>query len=176
MVKEIKSNGRLKLTMLGGYMWNAVEFERRDDPDSRWRAVPGHCAAGQGSVHIHRDAGDATRSADTMEVRVDARVSNADETRELGIEVGDFVFLDPRVEITDTGFVRSRHLDDKASVAAIYGAFRALHTAGARPAQTVTTVIANYEEVGHGASAGFPDNLSELVAVDMAAVGETELG
>ncbi len=172
MVKEIKSNGRLKLTMLGGYMWNAVEFEgvtiqTHDGAQYRGTVLPV-----KASVHIHRDAGDATRSADTMEVRVDARVSNADETRELGIEVGDFVFLDPRVEITDTGFVRSRHLDDKASVAAIYGAFRALHTAGARPAQTVTTVIANYEEVGHGASAGFPDNLSELVAVDMAAVGE----
>ncbi len=171
MVKEIKSNGRLKLTMLGGFMWNAVEFEgvtiqTHDGTRYRGTVVPA-----KASVHVHRDARDAPRNEDTMEVRIDARTTSADETRALGIEVGDFVFLDPRVEITKTGFIRSRHLDDKAGVAAIYSAFGALKAAGQRPAQTVTVVFATYEEVGHGGAAGFPDNLHELLAVDMAAIG-----
>lgn len=172
MVREIKSSGRLKLHMLGGYMWNAVEFEgvtvqTRDGQRYRGTVVPV-----KASVHVHRGAGDEKRQQDTMEVRLDARTASAKETRDLGIEVGDFVFLDPRVEVTDTGFIRSRHLDDKASVACIYGAFMALRDAGLRPAQTVTTVIANYEEVGHGAAAGFPPGLHEVVSVDMAAVGD----
>ena len=107
-----------------------------------------------------------------MEVRLDARTRSADDTRALGVEVGDFVFIDPRVEVGEEGFIRSRHLDDKAGVAAIYGAFCALHEAGLRPVQTTTVLITTYEEVGHGGAEGLPAGLHELVAVDMAAVGE----
>lgn len=172
MVKEIKSNGRLKLAMLGGYMWNAVEFEGVTVQTYSGQRYRGTVVPVKASVHIHRDAREMPRNADTMEVRLDERVDNADETQALGIDVGDFVFVDPRVEVTATGFIRSRHLDDKASVAAIYGAFHALKSAGQVPAQTVTVLIANYEEVGHGGANGFPGDLRELVAVDMAAVGE----
>lgn len=172
MVREIKDNGRLKLHMLGGYMWNAVEFEGVTIQTRDGRRYRGTIVPVKASVHVHRDAADEKRTQETMEARIDARTASADETRALGIEVGDFVFLDPRVEVTDTGFIRARHLDDKASVACIYGACRALRDAGLRPAQTVTTVIANYEEVGHGAALGFPPDLRELVAVDMAAVGQ----
>jgi putative aminopeptidase FrvX len=126
----------------------------------------------QASTHIFRTAGEQKREADSMEVRLDARTGSADETRALGIEVGDFVFLDPRVELSETGFIRSRHLDDKAGVAAIFGAFAALQAAGQRPSQPTTAILANYEEVGHGAATGFPPDLRELVTVDMAAVGE----
>lgn len=172
MVKEIKSNGRLKLTRLGGFMWNAVEFEGVTVQAFDGRRFRGTVLPTKASVHVHRDAADAPRDDDTMEVRLDERVSTADETRGLGIAVGDFVFIDPRVEVSHSGFVRSRHLDDKAGVAAIYGAFRALNNAGLRPVQTAVVVIANYEEVGHGASLGFPPDLAELVAIDMAAVGQ----
>ncbi len=172
MVREIKSNGRLKLHMLGRYMWNAVEFEGVTIQTRDGRRYRGTVVPVKASVHIHRGAGDEPRTQDTMEARIDERVSNADDVRALGIEVGDFVFLDPRVEVTPSGFIRSRHLDDKAGVACIYGAFEAVCDAGLRPAQTVTAVIANYEEVGHGAAAGFPPGLRELVAVDMAAVGQ----
>jgi putative aminopeptidase FrvX len=106
-----------------------------------------------------------------MEVRLDARSNSADETRALGIEVGDFIVFDPRVELTN-GFVRSRHLDDKACVACLLAAVKALHEAGLQPAQQTTLLFSNYEEVGHGAAAGFPPDLAELVTVDMAAVGD----
>jgi putative aminopeptidase FrvX len=93
------------------------------------------------------------------------------ETLELGIGVGDFVAFDPRVEV-NAGFVRSRHLDDKACVAALVAAVRALSDAGRSPAHTTTLLISNYEEVGHGAAAGIPADVEELLVVDMAAVGE----
>jgi len=106
-----------------------------------------------------------------MEVRLDARTHSDDDTRAQGVDVGDFVSFDPRLEITN-GFVRSRHLDDKACVACILAAVKAISDAGLRPAQDTTFHISNYEEVGHGAAAGIPAQVSELLTVDMAAVGE----
>jgi putative aminopeptidase FrvX len=172
MVKEIKDTGRLKLTQLGNFMWNAVEFEGVTVHTFSGQRCRGTVVPVDASTHVSRRASENPRNAETMEIRLDARVQNADETRALGIDVGDFVFIDPRVEVTGTGFIRSRHLDDKAGIAAIYGAFLGLKTAGQRPKQTVTALLANYEEVGHGATAGLPDNLHELVTVDMAAVGK----
>ncbi len=176
MVKEIKGSGRLKTTQLGGFMWQAVEFEGctiRTHDDRRYR---GTILPSNPSVHVNKNIRTAERSDDLMEVRIDAKIKSAADTRELGIDVGDFVFLDPRVEVTDTGFVRSRHLDDKASVATIYGAMMALRDAGLRPAQDTAILIANYEEVGHGGSAGLPDNLAELLAIDMGALGDGQNG
>jgi putative aminopeptidase FrvX len=126
------------------------------------------------SAHVNPNLRTAERTAENMEVRLDAKTTNPDETRALGIEVGDFVFLDPRVEVTDTGFIRSRHLDDKACVANIYGALLALRDAGLQPAQDTAFLIANYEEVGHGGSSGWPFELAELLAIDMGAIGDTQ--
>ncbi|GAB4451669.1 MAG: M42 family metallopeptidase [Anaerolineae bacterium] len=172
MVKEIKSSGRIRATRLGGYMWTAVEFEGvtvRTHDNTRYR---GTMLPVNPSVHVNSEISDTKRKEDTMEIRLDARTTSAEETRALGIEVGDFVFLDPRVEVTDTGFIRSRHLDDKAGVAVIYGAVMALKGAGVLPAQDTTILITNYEEAGHGGSSGLPTGLAELLAVDMGAIGE----
>ena len=106
-----------------------------------------------------------------MEVRLDAPTRSAEDTRKLGIQPGDFVFIDPRVEWTN-GFVRSRHLDDKACVANLISVVKSLRDAGLKPRQTTYLLISNYEEVGHGAAAGIPADAVELLAVDMAAVGD----
>ena len=87
--------------------------------------------------------------------------------------MGDFIYLDPHVE-QSRGFIRSRHLDDKAGVAAIYGALLALHNAGLAPHWRVDVLISNYEEVGHGGAFGIPTDTEELVTVDMAAAGEDQ--
>ena len=172
MVKEIKSNGRLKLTRIGGFAWNTVEGEGCTVYTSQGETVRGAILLVKASGHVHgSQVNELKREDDNMEVRLDARSSSADETRALGIEVGDFVVFDPRVEVTN-GFIRSRHLDDKACVACLLAAVKTLHDAGLQPAQTTTLLISNYEEVGHGAAAGFPPDLVELVTVDMAAVGE----
>jgi putative aminopeptidase FrvX len=106
-----------------------------------------------------------------MEVRLDARTTSEEETRDLGINVGDFVVFDTRTEVTE-GFVRSRFLDDKACAANLVAAIQSLAAAGLKPAQTTYFHFSNYEEVGHGASAGIPAEVHELVTVDMAAVGD----
>jgi putative aminopeptidase FrvX len=170
MVKEIKSNGRLKLTKIGGFAWNTVEGEGCWVFSSDGGRVRGSLLLDKSSSHVHGGQVNETRREDeNMEVRLDARTTTASGTENLGIRVGDFVAFDPRVEVTD-GFIRSRHLDDKASIAAIYGAVAALAEAGLTPKQTTTIHISNYEEVGHGAAAGFPADLVDLLTIDMAVV------
>lgn len=171
MVKEIKSSGRLVLTQLGGYAWNTIEGEGCTVFAHSGEKIRGSILLNTPSAHVHAGlVSDSKRNAETMEVRLDAQVFNDEDTRALGIQVGDFIAFDPRVEVVN-GFVRSRHLDDKAGVACIVAAFQALHAAGLTPLQTTHVLISNYEEVGHGAAAGIPAEVQELVAVDMAAVG-----
>ncbi len=172
MVKEIKPNGRLKLTKIGGFAWNTIEGEGCTIFTHDGGQVRGSLLLNQASSHIFGVAtGETKRDDDALEVRLDARTRSAEETRTLGIGVGDVVAFDPRVEVGTAGFVRSRHLDDKAAVACVYAALAALERAGERPAQRTTIHISNYEEVGHGAASGWPADLVELLTVDMAAVG-----
>ena len=172
MVKEIKSNGRLKMTRIGGFAWNTVEGEGCTVFTSQGEPFRGSILLTKASGHVHGSkVNDLKRDDDNMEVRLDARTIDDDQTRELGIQVGDFIAFDPRVEVVD-GFIRSRHLDDKACVACVCAAIKSISDAGMQPAQRTIFHISNYEEVGHGAASGFPPDLDELLAVDMAAVGE----
>jgi len=172
MVKEIKTNGRLKLSRIGGFAWNTIEGEGCTVFTRSGKKIRGAILLAKASSHVYGDeVKDSKRDNDTMEVRLDVQVNSIEATQAEGVEVGDFVAFDPRVEINNA-FVRSRHLDDKACVACLLTAVKALHDAGLKPAQTTTMLISNFEEVGHGASTGFPPDLAEMVALDMAAVGE----
>ena len=171
MVKEIKSNGRLSLTRIGGLMLPAVETEGCWVHTSKSGKVRGSLLSNAASAHVHGvKALETKRDEDGMEIRLDAKASDAQEVRDLGIRVGDFISFDTRTEVTN-GFIRSRFLDDKACVANIVSAIKSLADSGKAPAQTTYFHISNYEEVGHGAAAGIPAEVTELVAVDMAAVG-----
>ena len=172
MVKEVKANGRLKLTRIGGYILNTVEGEGCKVFTRDGQAIRGSYLLVKASSHVHgKEVADLERSEHNLEVRLDERSESAVDVYALGIDVGDFVAFDPRVEITN-GFVRSRHLDDKAAVACLVAAVKALHDAGLKPTQTAHLLFSNYEETGHGAAAGIPQDTAELVAVDMAAIGE----
>ena len=172
MVKEVKSNGRLKLSQIGGYPWNTIEGEGCTVFTRAGRQVRGSILLTKASSHVFgKEVEELKRAADTLEVRLDARSGSMQETLDLGIGIGDFVAFDPRLEI-NAGFVRSRHLDDKACVACLVAAVKALYDAKKNPARTAHFLISNYEEVGHGAAAGIPADVEELLVVDMAAVGE----
>lgn len=172
MVKEIKPNGRLKLSQLGGYTWNTIEGEGCTVFSSDGDPVRGTVLLNKSSGHVYgKEVSSTARSEATMEVRLDYQTTSIEETGKAGIRVGDFIAFDPRIE-TNQSFIRSRHLDDKASVACLLAAIKALDAAGLKPAQKTIFHFSNYEEVGHGAASGFPDGLKELLAVDTAAVGE----
>ena len=172
MVKEVKTNGRLKLTKIGGFAWNTVEGEGCKVFTRDGKAIRGSLLLTKASSHVFsKEVATLPREDDNLEVRLDERTESDEETLGLGIEVGDFVAFDPRVEFTN-GFIRSRHLDDKACVACLVAAMKSLHEAGLKPAQDTYLLFSNYEEVGHGAAAGIPKEAVELVVVDMAAIGE----
>ena len=171
VVKEIKSNGRLKLSKVGGIQWPSVETEGVWIFTSKGEKIRGSVLIDNASGHIFGAAGAETpRNDEHMEVRIDARTTSEKETRALGINIGDCVAFDTRTEVTN-GFIRSRFLDDKACVANLVAAIKSLADSGQSPVRSVYFLIANYEEVGHGASAGIPDDVVELLTVDMAVVG-----
>jgi len=173
MVKEIKPSGRLRLAQVGHYAWNTIEGEGVTVLCYSGRRIRGSVLCTQASDHIYgSDSEELRRSDETLEVRLDEPVHSGAQTRALGVDVGDLVAFDPRLEVSQSGYVRSRHLDDKAGVACVLAAMQAMRAAGVAPAQRTTIMISNYEETGHGATAGLPPDLAELVAVDMAVIGD----
>jgi len=172
MVAEVKSNGRLRLTALNGLVWPTVESEGVNVATASGRQVRGSLVFANGAAHVNREVHTAKRDATTLEVRLDERTSSAEETRLLGVEVGDFVYFDPRVEVSPAGFVRSRFLDDKACVACVIAAVKAIRAADITPAQRTSILISNFEEVGHGGVDGIPSDVQELVVLDMACIGK----
>ena len=173
MVKEIKSNGKLKLAQIGGYMWNSIEGEYCSVETSEGKRYSGTILITKASTHVHGgEAAKLERKDSNMEVRLDERVKDKDSVIELGIEVGDFVYFDSRTVVTESGFIKSRHLDDKAGVAAILGMAKYMVENNIIPEYTTNFFISNYEEVGHGASASIPEKTFEFIAIDMAAPGE----
>lgn len=172
IVSRIKPSGRLELSALNGLMWPSVESEGLYVATRSGRQVRGSLVLTNGAVHVNREATTAARDSKSMEVRLDERTSSAEETRLLGIEVGDFVYFDPRAEAGEAGFIRSRFLDDKACVACALAAIKALADVGVTPAQRTTLLISNFEEVGHGGVDSLPPDLAELVVLDMACIGD----
>jgi putative aminopeptidase FrvX len=150
--------------------WPTVETEGVWVITSKGEKIRGSILIDTASGHIYSD-GNTPRNDAHMEVRIDAKTKSAKETRELRINVGDCVAFDPRVEVTN-GFIRSRFLDDKACVANLVATIKSIAESGQGPARSVYFLISNYEEVGHGASTGIPDEVAELITVDMAVVGE----
>ncbi|MGD6958029.1 M42 family metallopeptidase [Rossellomorea aquimaris] len=172
MVKEIKGDGRLRLSMIGGFRWNAVEGEYCQIETSSGRTYSGTILMHQTSVHVYKNAGEAKRDETNIEVRIDEKVQNAKEVRELGIDVGDFVSFDPRAEITESGFIKSRHLDDKASVGMLLRLIHQIKSEGITLPYTTHFLISNNEEIGYGGNSNIPDEAIEYLAVDMGAIGD----
>lgn len=173
MVKEIKSNGRIKLTQIGGYDWHSIEGEHCTIITSTEAKYSGTIVLNKASVHVHGSKSDKSdRDADSLEIRIDERVNSEEDVKKLGINIGDFISFDPRTIITENGFIKSRHLDDKAGVAVLLGIAKFLKDKNVTPKHTTHFFISNYEEVGHGSSASIPEKTFEFIAIDMAAVGE----
>lgn len=172
MVKEIKSNGRLKIDPIGGYMMNSVEGEDCIIETVDQKQYTGTIFTTKPSVHIHSDAKSTDRSVENMEVIIDEKVFSEEDIKKLGISIGDFIFLEPRTKILEGGFIKSRHIDDKAGVAVMLGMIYDLKKNKKKPFYTTHFFFSNYEEVGHGASASIPEETKEFLAIDMSTPGD----
>lgn len=172
IVKEIKPSGRLKLDLIGGFKYNSIEGEYCEIETSSGKKFTGTILMHQTSVHVYKDAGKAERNQDNMEVRLDEKVHSANEVRALGIEVGDFVSFDPRVQITEAGYIKSRHLDDKASVAILLQLIKQVKSENIELPYTTHFLISNNEEIGYGGNSNITPETAEYLAVDMGAMGD----
>ena len=175
MVRGVKADGRLKMAKIGGYPWNMIEGENcLVHVASTGKTVSGTILIHQTSTHVYKDAGTAERTEDNMEIRLDAKVRNEKETRNLGIDVGDFISFDPRTTITDTGFIKSRFLDDKVSAAILLDLLRIYKEENLELPNTTHFMFSVFEEVGHGANSNLPKEAVEYLAVDMGAMGDDQ--
>ncbi|QGQ46440.1 M42 family metallopeptidase [Metabacillus sediminilitoris] len=172
IVKEIKSSGRLAIDLIGGFNYNSIEGEYCQIETSNGKTYTGTILMHQTSVHVYKEAGKLERNQKNIEVRIDEKVHNAEDVRELGIEVGDFISFYPRVEITPSGFIKSRHLDDKASVAILLQLIKRITNEEIKLPYTTHFLISNNEEIGYGGNSNIPQETVEYVAVDMGAIGD----
>jgi putative aminopeptidase FrvX len=152
-------------------MMNSVEGENCSIETLTGEQYSGTILTTKPSIHIHSDAGEIKRNQDTMEIVLDEKADSKKAVEELGIEVGDFIFFDPRTKLTESGFIKSRHLDDKASVGILLGIIKYLSEHKIRPAYQTNFFFSVFEEVGHGAAASVPENTFEFLAIDMGAPG-----
>ena len=171
MVSQVKGDGRLKLTGLGGMNPNNAEAENVRVYTRDGKVIEGTCQLCNASVHVNGDYSSAKRSWDTVEIVLDENVNSAKEARELGIEVGDIVCFDPRTRRTASGYLKSRFLDDKLSVGILLGFAKYLADNKIIPERRVWAHVTVYEEVGHGGCASVPAGVTEAISVDMGCVG-----
>ncbi|MBQ9131219.1 MAG: M42 family metallopeptidase [Clostridia bacterium] len=172
MIAEIKGNGRLRLTNLGGMRAENGEAENVRVYARDGRSYEGTLQLCNASVHVNGGYGDTKRSFDTTEVVLDEDVKSADDVRALGLEVGDVVCFDPRTRVTASGYIKSRFLDDKLSVGILLGLASYIKETGNTPKRKTYAHITVYEEVGHGGSASVPGGVTEAISVDMGCVGD----
>ena len=172
MVAEIKGNGRLRITPLGGMRAENGEAENVRVRTRDGKVYDGTLQLINASVHVNLKYGDTKRSFDTTEVVLDEDVKSAEDTEALGIAVGDIVCFDPRSVVTSSGYIKSRFLDDKLSVGIILGLAKYMAEEKIVPERRVYAHVTVYEEVGHGGSGSVPEGVTEAISVDMGCVGE----
>lgn len=169
MIKSINSDGTLKFTVIGGPLLPTYDGEycyiiTRDN-----KTFTGTFLANSPSLHVYRNARTLERNEENMHIRLDEKIKNKEDVKNLGIAPGDFVSVETKTVITENGFIKSRFLDDKISVAILFSVIDEIQTKNIQLKNHVKIIITAYEEVGHGAS-HIPE-VNELIAVDMGCVG-----
>lgn len=122
------------------------------------------------SVHVFDEARKVLRDETNMVVILDEHVSSKQDVKNLGIEHGDIISIDPDYHYTETGFIKSRFIDDKAAAAAVFAVLESLQKENKKPAYRTLFAFPIYEEIGHG-GAYVPEEVSEYVALDIGLIG-----
>lgn len=172
MIAEIKPNGRLRLTNLGGMRAENGETENVRVYTRGGAILEGTLQLCNASVHVNGAYADTKRSFDTTEVLLDENVRDAEGVRALGAEVGDFVCFDPRTRVTASGYIKSRFLDDKLSVGILLGLAKYIADQQITLDRRTYIHVTVYEEVGHGGAGSLPRGVTETISVDMGCVGD----
>lgn len=175
MVNKLNGNGTLGITPIGGLLLPTFEGGYVTVKTGNDKGYRGTLLLNNPAAHVNPEAGKTERKADGMHIRLDEEVKSRADLEKLGIQIGDFICFDARFEVTPSGFIKSHFLDDKAGCAAILDAMVTLGAAKLKRLP-VAFFFSNYEEVGHGASAGLPETATEMLVVDMGVVGQNVEG
>lgn len=165
-VKQVKDNGRLELVPIGCWSARAAEYSRctifSDQGLFRGTVLPL-----KASGHTFGDEVDTQPVGwPHIEVRIDADTFSREDTEALGIRIGDFVATDPGAEVLENGYIVSRHLDDKAGVAAMLAAMKAMVDRKVETPVDIHFIFTITEEVGSGASSVLLDQVVAMVSID----------
>lgn len=171
MVAEIKSSGTLRLSPIGGFTPQNVETENVRVYTMDGRIVSGTIQLINASTHVNKNYNQTERSYDTLECLLDEDVHSEEDVKALGVETGCFVCGDPRTLITESGYIKSRFLDDKLSAAILLGLAKWIKEENVTLRRRLYVQFTVYEETGHGASATMPEGVTEMLGVDMGCVG-----
>lgn len=172
VVSEIKSNGRLRISPIGGLSPNNIEAENCRILTRFDRDYEGTYQLCNASLHVNQTFASTERTFDTMEVVLDEEVFSREDTEKLGIMAGDYVCFEPRTRITESGYIKSRFLDDKLSVGIMLALASFIKEENILLPRRVYQYFTVYEEVGHGACSSIPAGTTEVMSVDMGCVGE----
>lgn len=173
MVAQIKSDGRLRVTPVGGMNANNAETENcRIHTRFGEKVYEGTLQLANASIHVNGDYNDKKRTFDETEIVLDEKVHSREDVEALGIMTGDIVCFDPRTTITESGYIKSCFLDDKLSVGILLGYARYLKEENVTPERMIYQHITVFEEVGHGGAASIPEGVTEVISVDMGCVGD----
>ncbi len=171
MVRSITLEGKIKFTLLGGPIVPTLDGEYCIIRTRNGKKYEGTFLSTSPAAHVFEDSSSKIRDPKNMEIRIDENVKSKKDTENLGICPGDFIFIAPKTTITESGFIKSRFIDDKGSVSCIMGLLELLDREKIVPKFTTKILISTYEEVGHGASY-VPADITEMIAVDMGCIGD----
>ena len=169
MVRSIRGDGHLSFTTVGGILLPTVDGEYCTVHTRDGKEYSGTVLSTSPSVHVYKDSRSKARDMDNMYIRLDEVVKSKADTLKLGIETGDFITIDPKFQFTNTKYIKTRFLDDKASVFILVELLRYLKEENITPNYNLKIIFSTYEEVGHGA-ANIP-NMDEMLVVDMGCIG-----
>lgn len=171
MVAEIKSSGRIRLTPVGGLNANNVEAENCTVYTMDGQKYEGTIQLADASIHVNKSYSDTARSFDTVELVLDEAVSSKEDVQKLGIMTGCYVCPQPRMRVTESGYIKSRYLDDKLSTAILLGYAKYVKDEKISLSRKIYQHATVFEEVGHGGCGSIPSDVTELLSVDMGCVG-----
>ena len=169
-VHYIKGNGRLAISN-GTLNPNNIETENVRVITRSGAVYDGTTQLENASVHVNPDV-NAERKFTNLEVVLDEDVTSKEDVEKLGICAGDFLAVEPRFQVTEKGYIKSRFLDDKASSGVLLGIAKYVSEHPGCLKRNVQLFFTTFEEIGHGASAGIPEEIEDLLAVDMGCVGD----
>lgn len=170
IIRRIDADGMIRVRQLGGVNYASLEGETVTVHTRDGRSYTGLMACQSHSVHVFDDARTLERDENTMMVILDQPVQSKADVNALGIRNGDLISIEPRCQITENGYLKSRFIDDKAAVACCFTALKYLKENGLKPQYRTLLAFPYSEEIGLGGTY-VPAGVSEYVAIDIGLIG-----